>query len=62
MFKASIIIPMYNAESFFDDCMNSILRQTIGFENLQVIIVDDKSTDKSVRKITRFHTWWFEWV
>ena len=47
MFKASIIIPMYNAESFFDDCMNSILHQTIGFENLQVIIVDDRSTDKS---------------
>ncbi len=47
MFKASIIVPLFNAESFFDKCMESIINQTIGFENIEVIIVDDCSTDNS---------------
>lgn len=47
MYKVSIIVPMYNVENYLKDCLNSILNQTIGFENLEVIIVDDNSTDKS---------------
>ena len=41
----SIIIPMYNAEKYIGDCLNSILDQT--FQDFEVIVVDDCSTDKS---------------
>lgn len=47
MYKISIIVPIYNVEEFIDESIKSILNQSIGFENLEVILVDDCSTDKS---------------
>ena len=41
----SIIIPLFNAEKYIGDCFDSILAQT--FQNFEVIVVDDCSTDKS---------------
>lgn len=41
----SIIVPVYNSEKFLEECVGSILAQT--YTNLQVILVDDVSTDKS---------------
>ena len=41
----SIIIPMYNAEKYIGDCLDSILTQT--FDDYEVIVVDDASTDNS---------------
>ena len=49
-FKISIIIPTYNSEEFINKTLKSIISQSIGFENLEVIIVDDCSTDET-RKI-----------
>lgn len=46
-YKISIIMPVYNAEKYLENSLDSIVNQTIGIENLQVIIVDDKSTDSS---------------
>lgn len=43
----SVIIPVYNVENYLEDAFSSILNQSIGFENLQVIFVDDASTDSS---------------
>lgn len=43
--KVSIIVPVYNTANYLDRCMESILRQT--HTNLEVIIVNDGSTDKS---------------
>ncbi len=45
--KISIIIPVYNAEKYLDECINSIINQTIGFENIQIVLVNDGSKDKS---------------
>ena len=42
----SIVIPMYNAENFIGECLDSILNQT--FTDFEVIVVDDCSTDNSV--------------
>ena len=41
----SIIIPMYNAEKYVGECLDSILAQT--FTDYEVIAVDDCSTDKT---------------
>ena len=42
----SVIIPLYNTEKYIGACLESILNQT--FQNFEVIIVDDCSTDNSV--------------
>ena len=51
-FKVSVIIPTYNAENVIVRTIKSIQKQTIGFENIELIIVDDNSNDstKSILK------------
>lgn len=44
-----VIIPNYNSEKFISKCLNSILDQT--FTDFDVIVVDDMSTDNSVKII-----------
>lgn len=41
----SVIIPVYNVEDFLRECLNSVLTQT--YDNLEVILIDDGSTDLS---------------
>lgn len=43
--KISIIIPVYNVENHIEHCLESVIKQT--YKNLQIILVDDGSTDKS---------------
>lgn len=45
MQKISVIIPCYNAVLYIDRCLSSIAAQTIGMDCLEVICVDDASTD-----------------
>lgn len=41
----SVIVPVYNVEKYIEKCLNSIINQT--FQNFEVILVDDGSTDAS---------------
>lgn len=44
--KISIIMPVYNAEQYLRDCLESVLRQTI--QDLELLCTDDGSTDASL--------------
>jgi glycosyltransferase involved in cell wall biosynthesis len=44
-----IIIPNYNNADYIEKCVNSVIRQT--FEDFDIVIVDDCSTDNSIEKI-----------
>ena len=41
----TVIIPTYNAEKYLINTIDSVINQTFGFENIELIIVDDNSTD-----------------
>lgn len=43
--KFSVLIPVYNAEKYIDECLTSILGQT--YTDFEVVLVDDGSTDSS---------------
>lgn len=53
-YKISVIIPVYNGEKYLKNALDSLLNQTIGFENLEVIIVNDCSRDNSKEIIEEF--------
>ena len=53
MKSVSFIIPNYNAESTIDKTVTSILNQKYQGK-FEIIAVDDKSTDKSVKVLSKF--------
>lgn len=48
----SIVIPVYNADKYIDRCLESILNQT--YPSLEVILIDDGSTDSSWDKLNDY--------
>ncbi|SIO20113.1 Glycosyltransferase involved in cell wall bisynthesis [Carnobacterium alterfunditum] len=45
----SVIVPVYNVDRYIDECLDSIVKQT--YQELQIIIIDDGSTDESNQKV-----------
>ena len=45
--KITVIIPMYNTEEYIERCIKSAINQT--YKNLEIIIVNDGSTDNSLQ-------------
>lgn len=46
-YKLSVIIPTYNAEDYLLEAVESVKKQTLGFENIELILVDDNSNDNT---------------
>ena len=53
MIKFSLIMPAYNAEKYINEAIESVIAQT--YDNWELIIVDDGSTDKTAEIIDRYH-------
>lgn len=52
MAMVSVIIPVYNAEKYIEECLDSLLRQT--YPDFEIICVDDGSTDRSLEILRRY--------
>jgi len=50
--KLSIIVPVYNVEKYLEECVDSLLNQTL--QDLEIFLVDDGSTDRSGEIADRF--------
>ena len=48
----SIVVPVYNGETFLEKCLQSIIRQS--YTNIEIIIVNDGSTDNTSLIIDRY--------
>ncbi|HJG67480.1 MULTISPECIES: glycosyltransferase family 2 protein [Bacilli] len=48
----TVVIPIYNVERYVEQCLQSVINQT--YKNLQIILVDDGSTDSSGEICDRF--------
>lgn len=48
----SVIMPSFNAEKYIEEAIDSILHQT--YNNLELIIVEDKSTDETLNVIKKY--------
>ena len=50
--SVSVIVPVYNIEQYIGKCLDSVIGQTL--KEIEIIVVDDGSTDDSSRIIDRY--------
>lgn len=50
--KVSVIIPVYNMEKYLEECLDSVVNQTL--KEIEIITVDDGSTDNSLSILERY--------
>lgn len=50
--KVSVIVPIYNAEKYLEECLESICKQTL--HDIEILCIDDGSADKSAQIIDRY--------
>ena len=53
MEKVSVIIPVYNSSLYLKECLDSVIKQT--YKDLEIIIVNDASTDNSMDIINKYN-------
>lgn len=50
--KVSVIVPVYNVEEYIEECIESIVNQTL--KEIEIIIVNDGTKDNSMKKIEKY--------
>ena len=50
--KVSVVVPVYNVDKYLERCLDSLVYQT--FEDIEIVIVNDGSTDKSAEIIKKY--------
>ena len=53
MLEISIIIPVYNAESYIERCLQSIISSSVPEGSYEIIAVDDSSSDRSLELLQK---------
>ncbi len=53
-YDISIIVPAYNVEEYIDACMESLLAQTYDFSKIEVVAIDDGSSDGSYEALKKY--------
>lgn len=48
----SIVVPVYNAEPFLDNCISSLVKQS--YTNIEIVLVDDESQDDSINILKKW--------
>ena len=52
MVKVSVVIPVYNVEKYIEECLDSVINQTL--TDIEIICINDGSTDKSLDILKRY--------
>ena len=52
MVKVSVIIPVYNVENYLEECMESIVNQTL--TDIEIICINDGSSDNSLTILNKY--------
>ena len=56
-FKISVVMAVYNTENYVGEAIDSVINQTLNFEdNIQVILVNDGSTDGSLNVLKKYQS------
>lgn len=50
--KISVIVPIYNVEKYLNECLDSVVNQSL--KEVEIILIDDGSTDKSKEIISEY--------
>jgi len=53
--NTSVIIPVYNQEKYIERCIRSLLNQKLNRGSYEIIVIDDGSTDASLKIIKRYN-------
>ncbi len=53
-FKVSVIVPVYNSAEYLSECFDSLVGQSIGLDAIQIVVVNDGSTDGSAEIIESY--------
>ena len=55
-FKIAVVMAVYNKKNYVSEAIDSVINQSIGFKkNIQLILVNDKSTDGTLDILEKYH-------
>src|SRR5258708_27764562 len=52
--KISFVIPAYNEEGYIQKCLDAIIRETKGRDDMEIIVVDNNSTDRTSEIVSEY--------